>query len=490
MRDILKVGSLLAGQRAAGIVISVVRAKVLAVLLDTGGLGLYAQANGLQQSTRALGDMGLAPSTATLIAEASAEDDRERSQRLLSTCLWLVWTSTLLLLAVTAVAREQLAAWVFADAEATNYVIYAVGSVCFVTPTLLNSAVLRGLLQFRHFVLDGVLRSASTAGVLCAFAAVWGVDGAILGLLVGAGLGLVLNLLILRSALRPRGLVARPSLLPHKATLIGLLAMIGPVGLATVFAVVAPLVVRSEVVSELGKEQNGLFQVSWGVSKNYLGMITGVVAVYGLPKVASVVQDRERRVGLQNDFARVALLLLAPGVLLLLTFRAWWIPLLYSASFLPAQEILLWQFLGTVVGTCTKSLNIVLIPLRRFRFLLLSEAGFWLAWGVPSLLLLERWGLLGLTVCYFAANALRFVVSAVYHHATTDFRFAPENWLLLGKTAALLGAGCGLAFTELGALGSLVAPSILAVVVMPALLPSREEQRQVWGAVRGRLRRS
>src|SRR5690606_33120742 len=133
----------------------------------------------------------------------------------------------------------------------------------------------------------------------------------------------------------------------------------------------------------------------------------------------------------QNQFVRIALLVLAPGIVVLLATRALWIPILFTEAFLAAGGMLVWQLAGELVAMLRQSLNISLLPRERLGFLVVQGVAYWGTWAAVSLVLLRPFGALGAAIGYLVANASLLVATWAYHRRALGFRFDSENARLL-----------------------------------------------------------
>ena len=156
----------------------------------------------------------------------------------------------------------------------------------------------------------------------------------------------------------------------------------GALALTSVAAAGATLLVRGEIIRRFGSEANGYYQVAWQVGQNYLGILGTSLWTYGMPKVASKLDDAGAVVSLQNDFLRIALAVLAPGIVVLLCTRGLWVPVLYTGAFLAAGPMLSWQLSGELLAMLRQSMNISLLPRERLGFLVFQAMFYWGGWAL------------------------------------------------------------------------------------------------------------
>ena len=81
---------------------------------------------------------------------------------------------------------------------------------------------------------------------------------------------------------------------------------------------------------------------------NTLTSLAALAADY-YPRLTGIVDDKTAAIHLINHQTEIALLLAGPVFLAMMALAPWVIRILYTASFLPAVEVLRWQILSDVL---------------------------------------------------------------------------------------------------------------------------------------------
>lgn len=447
MSELVRSVGLLSGQQLVLMVIGATRVKLVATLLGPAGTGLLAQTVALQDVLRQTSLLGAGNGYLKLVAEAVGRDDRDALERLMRSALALFCGLALLLGVASALCAPWLARLVFDDERLAHLVVIAAIGLVFAVPAVLLQRTLSGALQFRAYaqlaIADALAGLAATAGL------VWflGLTGAVSSLAVAeAATVAVGGVLVWRFVVRPHGLVLLPGRM-DRAIVRRLFRLAGALALTSLVAAAAALVVRSSIVAQWGAEANGYYQVAWQVGQNYLGILSASLWTYGMPKVTTKLHDPRAIQALQDDFLRIALAVLAPGILVLLCAREVWVPVLYSRAFLAAAPMLCWQLGGELIAMLRQSMNISLLPRERLGFLLFQAVFYWAGWALLSLLLLPRCGAIGVAIAYCTANVATLVVTFAYHHRALGYRVRRDDARLLAVTlpgfavAVLLASG-------------------------------------------------
>ena len=270
---------------------------------------------------------------------------------------------------------------------------------------------------------------------------------------------------------------------PNRESFARLFRYVGPLSTLTVFAALATIYVRSQVIHELGLEANGIYQVVYAISLAYMGLVYNAFNAFGLPKVTELLDDPGKIRRVQNDELRLGLLILCPLVLFAMTTRSLWIPILYSQAFLPAVSFLIWQFIADILRMLRLTMNISLIPLDRFRFILVGGLVDWVGWSLLATILIPIMGIAALPFSYMLIALLSLIIAYVYHRRSTTYGIYRPNKRLLLKAAGLVLPGLFFAQWGVNPWVKYVLPSIL-ILVMLLWMPSGEEYSQLLAFVK------
>jgi len=432
MSELVRSVGLLSFQQVVLMLLGAVRTKFAAAMLGPAGMGLLAQASSFQDLLRQISTLGSTSGFLKLVAEALGRSEHRALERLIVSTVGLFGAIALVTATISVVFAPALAGWVFDDAAfAPLIVLGAVGLPVAVLGALVGR-IFSGSLQFRSYVQLAIFDALGGLVAMAVLAWLFGLTGAVASLVVAELAALLFGgVLLWRRVVRPLGLDLRPRA-PDPATVQRLVRFAGALALTSLTAAGSTLFVRGEIIRQFGSEANGYYQVAWQVGQNYLGILGISLWTYGMPKVATQLADPDAVVGLQNDFLRIALAVLAPGIVLLLCARELWIPILYTQAFLAAGSMLSWQLSGELVAMLRQSMNISLLPRERFGFLVFQAVFYWGGWALLSVLLLPRLGAIAVAVGYCLANVITLLVTYTYHRRALGYRVRADNaWLLV-----------------------------------------------------------
>ena len=457
-RDLVKSMLMIGSAQAVSVVISVLRVKVLALLVGPAGIGLLGIYQNLRE-TGALGaGLGLQNSGVREIASARGEAETlARVRRVLAGALLVQGAVAMALIWLL---RERLAVWLAGDASHAAGV-GLVGAAVFLTLASGSQlAILQGMRRIGD--LARVTIHGALAGTAAGLAAVWfmGMDGLIWFILAQPLAAILVAALYMRR-LPPAG-GARPG--PGEfvktwwpmVTLGSVFMAGGLVGAATL------LLVRGLISRDLGLAATGQFAAAWSMSAVYLGFLLKAMSADYFPRLTEIVHDREAAVALMNDQMQLALALGGPVLLLLIGCAPWIVELLYSAQFADAVTLLQWQTLGNVFKIAAWPLGFAFVAAARSGVFLFNQ----ILWNALFLALgwlgLPHWGIDAFGVSFLVAFGIGLAVNAVLVRRYFGFR-----WQALSRRLIWMHAALGLGLFALAQ--ALPAAAAIAAIVIAGL---------------------
>lgn len=419
--------------QAVNIVISILRLKVLAILLGPTGVGLLSIYNSLQGMVGTAAGLGMGSSGVRQIASAKGEE-RELSRVRRVLLLAHLVQGVLAMLGVW-LLRARISEWLFGD---RSYAV-EVGLIGLaIVLTLLGTAqtaLLQGMRRIGD--LGRVTVLSALIGTIAGLAAVWffGESGLVWFVVIQPLATIVIAIRYTRRL--PKPAAARPSLAEiwgvwKPMANLGVAFMLG--GLATMGTL---LVVRGLITQELGLEAAGQFAAAWGITMTYVGFLLGAMAADYYPRLTGVINDRAAANQLMNDQAQLGLAIGGPILLLLIGLAPWVVKLLYSAEFAPAAELLQWQTVGNVFKLASWALAFSIVAAARSKTFFVMELSFNLVFLAMVWFLTPILGLQITAIAFFVGYVVYFATVCIVTHVIQGFRWQTLSLLLLTLYAAL-----------------------------------------------------
>ena len=438
-------------------VISIVKVKVLAVLLGPAGIGLMGLYDNIMVMASTLAGCGMAGSGVRQLA-ASADDAATLS--IVRRALWLGnLTLGIAGMATLWLLREPVAQWVFGDSAHASEVGWLGVGLLLTLISGSQTALLQGLRRIDDLARVSILSAlvAASVGILAIY--LLGRDGVLWFVLTAPAATVLVAAYYAARLPQPQ---IPYDLAKIQQQWLAMLKLGIPLMSATLLTLITQLAVRSIVLRELGLEASGYFQAAWVISFTYAGLLLNAMVVDYYPRLTSAISDHKRARELVNEQVEVTLLLAGPVLMAMITLAPWVIHLLYAESFSPAAEILRWQVLGDILKVASVPVVFIFMASGRGGVVI----GIQLVWSAAylgTLLLgIREFGLIMAGVGFFVAYLLYYVVVAIVGSRLIGFKPTRRNWqlslvlLLAGGAIMSLAGQSATAGYSSGALSTLL----------------------------------
>lgn len=385
-RQILRSSSIIGGASIFNILISLLRMKVVAVLLGPAGVGLIGILQNVMNTAATISALGLGNVGTRQIAEARGKEEQAEIETARRALFWGTLILALLGALVFWLGSGLVTTYLIGVEGLSDTVSWIALGVALTVATGSQRALLTGMRCLGDIAKVSV--TSSLVGAATGIAAIyWLKEGGIVLLIISPPLaGLIISQIYINRL--PR--VGSPA--PPLSKLIIQWRMMARLGVAFMVAglvvMLGQLVVRSMVQNELGTDSLGYFQASWAISTTYIGFVLTAMGTDYYPRLTAVIHDRNEANRLVNEQTEVAILLAGPVLLAMLSLAPWVIQLLYTDEFKPATAILRWQILGDVLKIISWPLGFIILASGKGTVFMLKEA------AVIGVFVLVTWVLL------------------------------------------------------------------------------------------------
>ena len=422
-RQILRSSSIMGGAQAINYLVSLLRVKVVAVLLGPAGvgvIGLYTSATSLLGTVTGLGLQG---SAVRAIAQAQAQDDPLAVARTIRMLRRLVWaTGALGWLASLALALP-LSRWMF-DSDRHAWALAVLGGTLLLSAISSGqSALLQGLRRIGDIARVQVAAAVLNTAVTIALYAWLREDGIVPVLLANAAVTLICSWWFARRVQVPEVTIDMAQAVAEAKPLLGLgVAMMW----SGVLTLLLDLFTRTLISRQWGVDAAGIYQAAWALSGLFAGFVLGAMGTDFYPRLTAVIHDRAAAARAVNEQTEIGILLAVPGLLATLAFAKWIVWALYSAKFAPAADVLVWMVLGVFGRVLSWPMGFIQLSLGAGRWFMATEATFLAIQAGLVLLLVPRHGVLGAAYAFATCYVLYTAGMAWVGHRLIGFRWSAE----------------------------------------------------------------
>ncbi len=397
-RQIFKSTAIVGGAQIIQILISIVRMKVLALLLGKTGVGLsslYSSGVGL---IGVVSGLGIGQSGVRQIAEAAGSGDEEKLARTVRTLRFTSLISGVIGALVVLVFCRQISQTTFNSTEyAGGFALLSVGLV-FVGLAAGQLALLQGLRRLREMALAQIM--GAVIGSIAAVVVVYfmGQRGVVWFLIAVTASSALASWWFARWINVPKPHMTRADFFRETRGLLGM-------GMAFMTAklVADGTVYLTKVLilnHQLGLDSVALYHSASAMSSQYVGMILGAMVADFSPRLAAAANDNPQVNRLVNEQMELGVLLALPGVLATLAFAPWVLHLFYSGEFMDAAALLRWLVVGVFLRVVSWPLGMVLVAKGVSRLFISIEIAMGLLNIGLLLVCLKWWRLEGVGIAF------------------------------------------------------------------------------------------
>jgi antigen flippase len=457
--QIVRASALFGGVQGFIYVVSLIRSKLVALILGTAGIGALSLYQSFIQAAQTITSLGIPTSGVREIAELTARDKSELLSGRIAAVRRLTLLTALLGITLTTTFAGPLSD-VLGQTRTLIYDIRILGvGAFFFCLAAGESAVLQGLGRLKDVARTQLVSVVIGAPVLLALCFALGDSGIAPGLAAIA----VLSWAVTRYSTRSIGTdcsVPWSTLPLHAGPILKLGAAIA-CNAAAASAVV--LATRALVTREAGLEANGILQAAVtlaGLSSSFLLVVMGTDF---FPRLSSAKHDYKRVNQLVNEQTQVATMLATPGLIVTIGLCPWLVQLFYSAEFSDATSLVPWLAVANLLQVCGWPIGLLQMVIARTSTYLLTQIAFHFAQISLVFYLFPAFGVYSISSSMIACGAIYLLVVLAYGGIVARFKFVKETWRQLLLSFTLTASAVAAAMT-LGVVGCAVACSCMAAV--------------------------
>ena len=483
---ILKYTGLFGGVQGIGILVGIVRNKIVASLLGPEGMGLIALFNSAIKLVGDSTNLGLSMSAVREISDAYENGDDAKLHHVVKLIRSWSLLTALLGMFVCMALSPWLDKWTFRWGDHTLHFIMLSPVVALMALTGGETAILKGTRRLKQLAVISVYNVLLSLFVVIPLYYIWGESAIVPTLFL---LALIQMLLTVGYSYR---------LYPVRMSFNRLLMAegLGMVGLGISFVLAgilgsgADFVIRSFLNRE-GSDVVGLYNAGYVMTVIYAGMVFSAMETDYFPRLSGVCKN-VGGVPLLNDTVNkqieVSLLLISPMLVVFMMALPILLPLLYTGKFMPVLGMMQITVLAMYMRAI--KLPISYLPLAK------GDSGSYLLMeGIYDIVVVafvlfgyHEWGLTGTGIALTAASVFDFVMLATYMHFKYGYVISRQvvSYAIIQVPIGILAyclalVGHGLAYWA----GGLLLALLSAVVSLRIL----HAKTQLWESLKRKMRR-
>lgn len=378
--------------------------KVIALQAGPAGVAIVGQYQNFLGIVTSLANGGISSGIVKYVAEYRR--DADRNALLISNAMRITLFCSAILVAVLLLLAEPLSRYLF-KSDGYAFVLRLLGlTITLFALNMLLVSVLNGFGEIRKFAGSAIARSVAAILLTVTLSLLWGLTGALIALTVAQSLVFFVTLFFV---VRSPWFTSHFFVQHFDRTVSRRLLAFSLMALTS--AVLVPLVrilVRNHIIATVSLSDAGYWDAMWKISQGYLGIITGTLGVYYLPKLSSLQEIRAVRQEIWNGYRLIVPAMLI-GFFAIYTLRTPIVYLLYSERFKPTIDLFLPMLIGDFFMILSWLVAYLMIAKAKIRMFILTQITFSVITYFLSVLMINLLGIQGA----MWAHALKYAILTV-----------------------------------------------------------------------------
>lgn len=417
-RSIFKATSLFGGVQAYQVIIQLIKSKFIAVLLGPSGFGVMGLFQSAIDLVKQITSLGISQSAVRDVSEANGSGDFFRISKTIAVVKKIVWGTGLLGLISVAVFSPILSKTSFGNYDyMISFIILSV-SLLFDQLCAGQKVILQGMRRLRDLAQSSAI--GVTVGLIVSVPLYYffGEKGIVPSMVINAIASLIIAWCYANKVKIEQVKVSLIETLHEGKNMMEMgiaMSISGMLSMGVAFAL------RGFIRSNGGTEEVGLYQAGFVIINSYVGLVFNAISTDFYPRLAAVNKDNEKCRDIICKQGEIGVLLLAPLLTLCIVFMPIAIKILYSNTFLAANEFILWCCVGMMLRLASWVISFVFVAKSESKIFIINELSANVYCLALSIIGYNLWGLVGMGVALTVEYAI--YLGQVYLIARARYQF-------------------------------------------------------------------
>lgn len=422
-RQIMKATSLFGGVQIFSIIITIIKSKLIAVLLGPSGMGISGLLTSTTSLITGLTNFGLGISSIKEISEAYEAKDEMRISIVSIILKRLIWATGILGSIVTLVFSPWLSQITFGNKNYTFAFVCISITLLFNQISIGQTVLLRGMRQLQYMAKSSLI--GSVFGLLTTIPLYYylGIKGIVPGIIVSSLTALILTWYYSRKInIKPIFVSTLRTIYEGK----GMLKMGFIISLSGLVTLGTSYIVRIFISNTGGLIDVGLYNAGFAIINTYVGMVFTAMSTDYYPRLASIAGNSKKCNITINQQAEISIIILSPIIMFFLVFVNWAVILFYSSKFVAINEMILWAALAMLFRAASWSISFVFLAKGDSKIFFWTEFSanvYSLAFNIIGY---KFGGLTGLGISFLFAYIFYLVQEYIIARKNYNFSFNKE----------------------------------------------------------------
>lgn len=437
-RQIFKATSLFGGVQVFNIVISIIRSKIIAILLGPTGIGIAGLFTSTTGLISGITNFGLGTSAVRDIATANESNNVERISKVIYVFKRLVWLTGILGLILTLIFAPWLSQITFGNKKYTIAFIWL--SIILLLNQLSSgqSVILQGMRKLKYLAQANIAGSIIGLLISVPIYYVWHIDGIVPAIILTSLASLAIAWFFAsKIKIQQTNITWKETIIEGK----GMLRMGFVLSLSGLITILGSYIVRIYISNKGGLSDVGLYGAGFAVISTYVGLVFSAMTTDYYPRLSAISHENTAAAQLINQQAETAILIISPILTIFLIFINFIVTILYSSKFISIAGMIHWAALGMYFKTASWSISYIFPAKGESKIFFWSEivANFYML--ILNIAGYTYFGLDGLGISFL----LNYIIYYIQVHTIAKLKYNFEfmvDFKLIFVFQLLLGILC------------------------------------------------
>ena len=411
---------------------SLLRNKVIALLVGASGFGLWSLLQTLLEMFTTFSTFGLDQGGVREIAKEANEDKRAKC---VFTFRITIFCISLLMSLILWFSASFISELFFHTSEYSSSIRILSVIIIFYGLSKGGYAILNGFRSLRYLAISQI--ASAILGSLGAIFIIYffGREGIPYALSIVYVTAAIVTFLFVRK-LKIRLLC--PRIVEFKTQLKSLLYLGFGFTIGGVVATIMTFLSRSFLNKFYSLDAVGIYQACWTVSNLYIGIILTAMGIDFMPRLSKVSNDNTKMNDLINQQILFGISLATLGGVLVLLFAPILLKLLYSSEFVIGENIIRWQILGVMLRVVAFPFSYSIMAKGKALQYAFAQIFIWTSDYMLLMLFSNLWGFNALGINYSVAYLFYFFLILYFCKRNHGFKFTESSRKILGIMALFI----------------------------------------------------
>ncbi len=434
-KEIIKTSGMIGGSQIITILVGIIKTKIFALFLGPSGVGLFGMFSSISDVVRVSTGFGLNVSGVRAMAQAKGADDNREVARIRVILVRLAFLSGIIGTLCTLIFSRELSYFTFKNYDYVNQIRILSVSMFFTALSGMQTCLMQGLREIKMMVSTSLCTCIVCAIVSVFLVYVWRFESIIWVIITNAIITWIINRIFFLKIKFEKTDVSYKETFEKGRKIVKLGLFLISVD---IFTTVVMYVLRSFIVDQGSLDDLGIFQASWTLSMQYVGLVMGAMMTDFFPRLAQSIKDVDKTNTLLNEQTLVCLLIGSVVVTCMLAFLPLIIMLLNSTKFV--ANLLLYQLmvLGVAPRIISYPMGYLLLSLEKGSVYIFFSGIFYLLLIISVYLLWPVFGFVSIGLGFCSSAYVSLIINFFILLKTFPLKYTNSCLILMLTTFAFV----------------------------------------------------